>query len=59
MKLHLFEMRQNLPVPIGAAWDFFSDAANLVGRLLVAPRLREIFAYRRDVLERTFGAWKD
>jgi ligand-binding SRPBCC domain-containing protein len=27
-------------------------------RLLVAPRLREIFAYRRGVLERTFGPWK-
>jgi ligand-binding SRPBCC domain-containing protein len=27
------------------------------GPLLVAPRLREIFAYRREVLERTFGAW--
>ena len=26
--------------------------------LLVAPRLEEIFAYRREVLERTFGAWK-
>jgi len=153
MKLHLFEARQNLPVPIGAAWEFFSDAANLaritppsmgfevtselpermyagmivtyrvrplfgvpvtwvteithveephrfvdeqrfgpyrfwhhqhlfreieggveardlvhyalppgggaVARMLVAPRLREIFAYRREVLERTFGAWKD
>ena len=30
-----------------------------VRRMLVAPRLREIFAYRRGVLERTFGAWKD
>ena len=28
-----------------------------VRRALVAPRLREIFAYRREVLERTFGAW--
>jgi ligand-binding SRPBCC domain-containing protein len=28
-----------------------------VRRLLVAPRLREIFAYRREVLERTFGRW--
>jgi ligand-binding SRPBCC domain-containing protein len=26
-------------------------------RLLVAPALRELFAYRRQVLERTFGAW--
>jgi ligand-binding SRPBCC domain-containing protein len=26
-----------------------------VRRFLIAPRLREIFAYRRDVLERTFG----
>jgi ligand-binding SRPBCC domain-containing protein len=153
MKLYRFEARQNLPVPIGVAWEFFSDAGNLAritppslgfqltseragrmyagmiityrvrplfgvpvswvteithvdeprlfvdeqrfgpyrfwhhqhlfreieggveahdlvhyalppgggvaGRLLVMPRLREIFAYRRDVLERTFGAWKD
>ena len=29
-----------------------------VGSLLVGPRLDEIFAYRREVLERTFGAWK-
>jgi ligand-binding SRPBCC domain-containing protein len=28
-----------------------------VRRLLVAPRLREIFACRRQVLERLFGAW--
>ncbi len=28
-----------------------------VRRALVAPRLREIFAFRREVLERTFGAW--
>jgi len=153
MKLHLLEARQNLPVSIAEAWEFFSDAGNLaritppslgfevtsapaermyagmiityrvrplfgvpvgwvteithvdephrfvdeqrfgpyrfwhhqhlfreieggveardivhyalppgggaVRRMLVAPRLREIFAYRRDVLERTFGAWKD
>ena len=153
MKLHLFEARQNLPVSIGAAWDFFADAGNLAritppslglevtsalgermyagmiityrvrplfgvsvdwvteithvdephrfvdeqrfgpyrfwhhlhqfreidggvealdrvhyalprgggpaARMLVAPRLREIFAFRREVLERTFGAWKE
>jgi len=29
-----------------------------VRRLLVGPRLDEIFAYRRQVLERTFGAWQ-
>jgi ligand-binding SRPBCC domain-containing protein len=152
MKLYLFEARQNLPVPIQAAWAFFADAANLAritpaslgfevtselpermyagmivtyrvrplfgvpvtwvteithvdepyrfvdeqrfgpyrfwhhqhlfreieggveardlvhyalprgggaaARLLVAPRLKEIFAHRREVLERTFGAWK-
>lgn len=28
-----------------------------VRRLLVAPRLREIFAFRREVLETTFGRW--
>ena len=28
------------------------------GPLLVAPRLREIFAHRREVLERTFGPWR-
>lgn len=27
-------------------------------RLLVAPRLREIFGHRREVLERTFGPWR-
>jgi ligand-binding SRPBCC domain-containing protein len=152
MKLYLFEARQNLPVSIATAWEFFAHAGNLaritppslgfevtsapqervyagmiityrvrpllgvpvtwvteithvdephlfvdeqrfgpyrfwhhqhrfreidggveahdrvhyalppggfaVGPLLVAPRLREIFAYRRGVLERTFGAWK-
>ena len=152
MKLHLLEARQNLPVAIGDAWDFFADAGNLAritppalglevtsapqermyagmiityrlrpllgvsmswvteithvdephrfvdeqrfgpyrfwhhqhlfreieggveardlvhyalppgaraaARMLVAPRLREIFAYRRGVLEKTFGAWK-
>jgi ligand-binding SRPBCC domain-containing protein len=26
---------------------------------LVAPRLKEIFDYRREVLERTYGPWKD
>lgn len=151
MKLHRLETRQNLPIPISRAWDFFADASNLakitppsmgfevtselpermyagmiityrirpllgvpvrwvteithvnephlfvdeqrfgpyrfwhhqhlfrelpggveahdivhyalppgggaVRRALVAPRLREIFAYRREVLERTFGAW--
>jgi len=30
-----------------------------VRRALVAPRLREIFAHRREVLERTFGAWTE
>ena len=34
-------------------------AGGLVRRTLVAPRLREIFAYRRTVLERTFGTWTD
>ena len=29
-----------------------------VRRMLVEPRLREIFAFRRGVLEATFGAWK-
>jgi ligand-binding SRPBCC domain-containing protein len=152
MKLHLLEARQNLPVPIREAWEFFADARNLaritppslgfevtrlpeermyagmiityrvrplfgvavtwvteithvdephrfvdeqrfgpyrfwhhqhlfreidggveardvvhyalppgggpVARMLVAPRLREIFAFRRGVLEETFGAWK-
>jgi ligand-binding SRPBCC domain-containing protein len=152
MKLHLLEARQNLPVPIREAWEFFADADNLaritppslglevtklpeermyagmiityrvrplfgvavtwvteithvdephrfvdeqrfgpyrfwhhqhlfreidggveardvvhyalppgggpVARMLVAPRLREIFAFRRGVLEETFGAWK-
>ena len=28
-----------------------------VSRLLVGPALRDLFAYRRRVLERTFGAW--
>jgi ligand-binding SRPBCC domain-containing protein len=28
-----------------------------IRRFLVAPRLREIFAYRSQVLRRTFGAW--
>jgi ligand-binding SRPBCC domain-containing protein len=27
-------------------------------RLMVEPRLKEIFDYRRQVLERTFGPWK-
>jgi ligand-binding SRPBCC domain-containing protein len=152
MKLHLLEARQNLPVSVAEAWDFFADARNLaritppslgmevtrlpeermyagmiityrirplfgvavnwvteithvdeprrfvdeqrfgpyrfwhhqhlfreidggveardvvhyalppgggpVARMLVAPRLREIFAFRRGVLEETFGAWK-
>ena len=152
MKLHLLEARQNLPVSIREAWEFFSDAGNLAritppslgmevtsgvdermyagmiityrirplfgltvgwvteithveepyrfvdeqrfgpyrfwhhqhlfreidggveardrvhyalpagtgpaARLLVAPRLNEIFAFRRRVLEETFGAWK-
>lgn len=31
--------------------------AGPVRRWLVAPALRDLFAYRRDVLERTFGAW--
>jgi ligand-binding SRPBCC domain-containing protein len=31
----------------------------LVRGTLVAPRLREIFAYRGEVLERTFGKWTD
>ncbi|MFL5383338.1 MAG: SRPBCC family protein [Longimicrobiaceae bacterium] len=151
MKLHLLEALQNLPISIGEAWAFFSDAHNLARitppslgfevtsapaermyagmiityrirpllgvpvtwvteithvdeprlfvdeqrfgpyrfwhhqhlfreveggvemrdrvhyalppgggaarRLLVAPRLREIFSYRREVLERTFGPW--
>jgi ligand-binding SRPBCC domain-containing protein len=26
---------------------------------VVEPRLRQIFSYRKDVLERTFGAWTD
>jgi len=30
-----------------------------VRRALVAPRLREIFTHRRQVLERTFGAWTE
>ena len=152
MKLYSFEARQNLPVGMSAAWEFFADPANLAritppwmgfevtsaprermyagmivtyrvrplfgvavtwvteithvdeprffvdeqrfgpyrfwhhqhvfreieggveardlvhyalppggfaaGPLLVTPRLREIFAYRRQVLERTFGAWR-
>ncbi|MFL5539907.1 MAG: SRPBCC family protein [Longimicrobiaceae bacterium] len=152
MKLHLLEALQNLPISIGEAWDFFSDAHNLARitppslgfevtsapaermyagmiityrirplfgvpvtwvteithvdeprlfvdeqrfgpyrfwhhqhlfreieggvemrdrvhyalpagagaarRLLVAPRLREIFDHRREVLERTFGPWQ-
>lgn len=29
MKLHLLEREQRLPIPIGEAWAFFSDAANL------------------------------
>ena len=29
MKLHLLEARQNLPVSIREAWDFFADAGNL------------------------------
>ena len=29
MKLYRFEARQNLPIPIDAAWEFFSDAGNL------------------------------
>ena len=32
--------------------------AGPVRRWMVAPALRDLFAYRRDVLERTFGAWK-
>lgn len=152
MKLHLLEARQNLPVSIREAWDFFADAGNLaritpaslgmrvtsapdermyagmiityrirplfgvtvdwvteithveepvrfvdeqrfgpyrfwhhqhlfreidggveardrvhyalppgtgaLRRMLVTPRLNEIFAFRRRVLEETFGAWK-
>lgn len=30
-----------------------------VRRALVAPRLREIFAFRKEALERTFGAWTE
>ncbi|HYH80328.1 MAG TPA: SRPBCC family protein [Longimicrobium sp.] len=30
-----------------------------VRRALVAPRLAEIFTYRKAVLERTFGAWTE
>ena len=30
-----------------------------VRRALVAPRLRQIFSHRKDVLERTFGPWTD
>lgn len=37
-----------LPVGAGAA-----------AGLLVKPRLDEIFRYRRQVLEKTFGPWKD
>ena len=29
MKLHRLQTRQQLPIPLQAAWDFFSDAANL------------------------------
>lgn len=29
MKLHVLEREQRLPIGIGEAWEFFSDAANL------------------------------
>lgn len=29
MKLHVLEREQRLPIGIGQAWEFFSDAANL------------------------------
>lgn len=44
------EMRDvaHYALPRGGGW---------ARRWLVAPRLREIFAYRREVLEKTFGVW--
>jgi ligand-binding SRPBCC domain-containing protein len=29
MKLYVLEREQRLPIPLSAAWDFFSDAGNL------------------------------